>query len=206
MEEPVTDTTTLGNMNVGEAGSTQTCGNNSYNYGMGRFFQRSGGAFDCMQGTTGMGMGATPYSYPSYHTDWGLMPGPYAHGFNLNRPLGINNLNTSSSGFLNNLNNFSVHNSVNSRDYGPTFSGIGRSSSAFTSAGLSSHNSGSNTLGNMCGSESYRGQCASPESNSPSSPGNSSPCLTNMEHIDKIDNKNKGKKLLENAVASYLKI
>lgn len=196
MEEPVSDTTTLTNMNL-DTGATQTCATSSYNYGMGRFFQRPS-AFDCMQGSSGVGMGTGPYSYPAYPSDWGLMSGHYSHGFNLNRPLGLNNIGSNSSGFLNNLNNFSVQNNVNTRDYGSAFSGIGSSSSAFSSTGLGSHGPGTGTMGNMCAPDNYRGQCGTPESQSNSSHGSNSPCLTSMDHVEKLDGKSKGNAIKEN--------
>ncbi|XP_045208040.1 homeobox protein MOX-2-like [Mercenaria mercenaria] len=189
MEEPVTDTTPLANMNL-DTGATQTCATSSYNYGMGRFFQRPS-AFDCMQGSSGVGMGTAPYSYPAYPSDWGLMSGHYSHGFNLNRPLGLNNIGSNSSGFLNNLNNFSVQNNVNSREYGSAFSGIGSSSSAFSSTGLGPHAPSTGVMGNMCAPDNYRGQCGTPESQSNSSHGSNSPCLTSMDHVEKLDGKNK---------------
>ena len=196
MEEQNSETAALTNMNL-DSGPAQTCATGSYNYGMGRFFQRPS-AFDCMQGSSGVaGMGASPYSYPTpYHSDWGLMSTPYSHGFNLNRPIGLNNISSNSSGFLNNLNNFSVQNNVNSRDYGSSaFSGIGSSSSAFSSTGLGGgpHGSTSGPMPPLCGSDSFRGQCASPDSQSNSSTGSTSPCLTNMDAVDKLDSKNKGK-------------
>lgn len=189
MEEPVADGTTLTNMNL-DTGSTQTCATSTYNYGMGRFFQRPS-AFDCMQGGPGVGMGTGTYSYPPYHSDWGLMSGHYSRGFNLNRPLGLNNIGTNSSGFLNNLNNFSVPNNSGSRDYNSAFSGIGSSPSAFSSTGLGSHGPVAGTMGSMCPTDNYRGQCGTPDSQSNSSHGSTSPCLTNLDHVEKMDGKNK---------------
>lgn len=196
MDEPATDTTTLTNMNL-DSGATQTCATSTYNYGMGRFFQRPS-AFDCMQGSSGVGMGSAPYSYPGYHGDWGLMSGHYSHGFNLNRPLGLNNIGSNSPGFLNNLNNFSVQNNINSREYASAFSGIGSSASAFSSTGLNTHGTSAGNMGNMCAPDNYRGHCGTPESQSNSSHGSHSPCLTSLDHADKIDVKNKGTVFINN--------
>ena len=162
------------NMSI-EQSSAQNCTATSYNYGMGRFFQTPS-AFDCMQG--GVGMGATPYSYPSYTGDWGLVPGPYSHGFNLNRPIGINNPN--SSGFFSSV--------PNSRDYNSSIPTLGGSSSAFSSAGHSSQS----TMKLLCSSDPYRAQCESPESTCSSPPRNSSPCMTRMEPVDSLDGAGKG--------------
>jgi len=193
MEEPASEASSLSGMSM-DGG--QTCGTSSYNYGMGRFFQRPP-AFDCMQGTApgpSVGMGAAPYSYPPYHGDWGFMHGHYSQ-FNLNRPLGLNNLGSNTSGFLNNLNSFSVQNNISSRDYGSTFSGIGSSNSAFSSTGINSgsHGTSGGSLGsNMCGPDNFRVPCASPDSRSDSSGGSGSPCLPSMDPGDKLDPKGKG--------------
>lgn len=168
MEE--TDT----NINL-EQSNIQNCGASSYNYGMGRFFQRPT-AFDCMQG--GVGMGTTPYSYPSYAGDWGLVPGPYSHGFNFNRPIGINN--PSSSGFFSSV--------PNSRDYSSNIPSLGGTSSAFSSTGLGAQG----TMGPLCNTDPYRGQCDSPGSSCSSPTRNSSPCITTMEPVENLDCKNKG--------------
>lgn len=202
MEDPNSETAALTNMNL-ESGPAQTCATGSYNYGMGRFFQRPS-AFDCMQGSSGVaGMGASPYPYPTpYHSDWGLMSGHYSHGFNLNRPLGLNNISSNSSGFLNNLNNFSVQSNVNSRDYGSSaFSGIGSSSSAFSSTSLGGgHGSASGPMAPLCSPDNFRGQCGSPDSQSNSSTGSASPCLANMDAVEKMDGKSKGKTICEISV------
>ncbi|KAH3701927.1 hypothetical protein DPMN_076924 [Dreissena polymorpha] len=223
MEEPLPEAVTLPNMNL-DAGPGQTCATSSYSYGMGRFFQRPS-AFDCMQGPTSAtgvsGLGAGPYSYPSYHhNDWGLMHGHYSHGFNLNRPIGINNLNNlstshTSSGFLNNLNSFSMQSNAHARDYSGAFSAIGSNAatSAFSNAGhVTSQGAATSGLGSLCNSEVYRGQCPSPDCQSQDSTGSESPCLTTMDPVDKLDNKNKGEQYftihyslkLNNAVLRYV--
>ncbi|KAK3578823.1 hypothetical protein CHS0354_030246 [Potamilus streckersoni] len=156
-----------------ESNTTQNCTNSAYNYGMGRFFQRPS-AFDCMQ--AGVGMGATPYSYPSYASDWGLMHNPYSHGFNFNRTLNIN----SGPG----ANFFPV---ATTRDFTSTFSGISpNSGSAFSGAGLGSS---SNIGGN---NDPYRsGPSGSPGSPCPSTPENSSCITSDLESVEKRENKSK---------------
>ena len=163
------------NVNL-EQSSVQSCGASAYNYGMGRWFQRPN-ALDCVQ--NGMGMGTTPYSYPSYTGDWGLMSGPYSHGFNFNRPIGINT--PSSSGFFPSV--------PNSRDYNSSnLPSLGGSNSAFSSAGHGAQGA----MGPMCNTDPYRGHCESPDSTCSSPPRNSSPCMTTMEPVDNMELSNKG--------------
>ncbi|KAL5010252.1 hypothetical protein ScPMuIL_012557 [Solemya velum] len=104
------------------------------NYGMGRFFQRSG-AFDCMHGhgagSVGVGVGGhTGFPYSPYHGDWGLMHGAYSSGLHFNR-----GLNSTSSNY------FPVS---SSRDYNTSNSSNGLPS-AFSVTGQHGHN----TLGHI---------------------------------------------------------
>lgn len=147
------------------------------NYGMGRFFQRSG-AFDCMHGhgtgSVGVGVGGhAGFPYTPYHAgDWGLMHGAYSSGLHFNR-----GLNSTSSNY------FPVS---SSRDYN-TSNGSNGLPSAFSVTGQHGHN----TLGHIDNTtENNYGNsiCGTPPSPcSSSSDGNPS-----MTDLDKKENKIKG--------------